>query len=122
MTGKGEGPSDPKDQEDPLFRHARRELRMTLLAWLAFGIWVVGVSWWLGAGTDSEEVATVAGMPVWVFWGVGLPWLLANVFTFWYCFRYMADDDLESVPLESVPPEAATVKERSAKDEGGTRG
>ena len=38
--------------------------------------------------------ATVLGMPSWVFWGVLVPWLGADLFGFWFCFFFMADDPL----------------------------
>ena len=28
------------------------------------------------------------------FWGVALPWLLCVLFSAWFCFGFMADDDL----------------------------
>ena len=33
-------------------------------------------------------------MPAWVFWGIAAPWAVAVVFSLWFCFRYMVDDDL----------------------------
>ena len=90
-------------QEAPLFTHARRELSWTLTAWAVCGLWVVGVSWWGGTRTEEEGLRLVLGFPAWVFWGVGLPWLAANVFTFWFCFRCMADDPLDEVAGESGP-------------------
>jgi len=81
------------------------------MAWLAFGLWVVGYSWIMGhhPATPTETISTVLGMPSWVFWGVALPWVLANILTFWYCFRFMVDDDLERVAEES-PAIPATTK------------
>ena len=39
----------------------------------------------------------VLGFPSWVFWGIALPWLAANLFTFWFCLFRMKDDPLEEV-------------------------
>lgn len=80
---------------DPVFIHARREAIVLLIAFAVFFTWSVGVSYFLGYGLTSEEAArSVLGIPHWVFWGVAAPWLAANVFTFWFCLFYMADDPL----------------------------
>ena len=31
-------------------------------------------------------------MPRWVFWGVAVPWIGADLFTFGFCMFYMADE------------------------------
>ena len=36
----------------------------------------------------------ILGMPDWVFWSVALPWAVCFVLSTWFCFGYMADDDL----------------------------
>ena len=36
------------------------------------------------------------GIPTWAFWGIAAPWILANAFTVWFCFRFMEDDPLEA--------------------------
>lgn len=46
--------------------------------------------------TRSEAPSTVLGIPVWVFWGVVIPWIGANVVTCWFCFGLMQDDSLEA--------------------------
>jgi hypothetical protein len=33
-------------------------------------------------------------MPGWVFWGILMPWLFADLATIWFCFVYMVDDPL----------------------------
>ena len=101
--------------DDPLFIHARRELRFTLFTWLVFAVWVIGVSWWRGRLEPGVELRTVMGMPAWVFWGVGVPWVAANVVTFWFCFGYMADDPLDVVPGEQF---SEAEKEGEEGDEG----
>jgi hypothetical protein len=37
-------------------------------------------------------------MPAWVFWGVVLPWGVCLLFSVWFCFGYIADDDLGRDP------------------------
>ena len=41
-------------------------------------------------------------MPDWVFWGIAVPWLVCVLFTTWFCFFYMADDDLGRDPDEEA--------------------
>jgi Protein of unknown function (DUF997) len=114
-------PADPNApapfEYDPIYTHARRELVVSLLAFLIFGIWVIGFSWIAGRRqeTDPDSIPTILGMPTWVFWGVALPWVVANVFTFWFCFRYMTDHPLEIVEDE-VDPETSP-----SADQGGNR-
>lgn len=43
---------------------------------------------------DSSNISLVMGIPSWAFWGIAAPWLAADVFTTWFCFWYMKDDDL----------------------------
>ena len=112
---RAEADSSSPEGGDPLFVHARRELVFTMTAWLIFGLWVVGYSWVAGnrPPADPDNLSLVLGMPAWVFWGIGLPWVMANVLTFWYCFRFMVDDDLEVVLEESA--EDAVVKPASSR-------
>ena len=42
----------------------------------------------------------ILGMPDWVFWAVVFPWGLALLFSIWFCFFFMADDDLGQDPEE----------------------
>ena len=47
-----------------------------------------------GLWTRCHRAGDHLGVPVWVFWSIVIPWMLANIFTFWFCLFYMADDDL----------------------------
>ena len=66
-------------------------------------LWSVGSGYWLGYCRDPSELQLFLGMPDWVFWSVALPWLLGLVFSTWFCFRYMADDDLGIDRDEEAP-------------------
>lgn len=103
--------SDPDGKLDSVFLNARREFWAILVIWAAFCVWVVGVSWWLGHSVDAEHPRTTLGMPPWIFWGVALPWVMANVVTVWFCLSFMADDPLgETEALaEDREPEAASA-------------
>ena len=37
------------------------------------------------------------GFPGWVFWGVAMPWLVANAVTFWFCQRVLKNEEDEEV-------------------------
>jgi hypothetical protein len=52
-----------------------------------------------------EHVQLLLGMPTWVFWSVVLPWAICLGFSVWFCFGYMADDDLGR-DLEEEQPHA----------------
>jgi hypothetical protein len=90
-----------RSSSDNPFRQAFRETLTILAAWAVFCIWVVGYSGWQqsaapGSSLPAEfPVRTVCGLPAWVFWGVALPWVLANVFTIWFCLARLTDDEPE---------------------------
>ena len=82
------------------FRSTFRETLLILLTWGIFCVWVlVYCARWAyldadAVGDGSEPtVATVMGFPSWVFWGIFVPWMTANLFTVWFCLCYMRDDD-----------------------------
>ncbi len=84
---------------DPIFLHSRRE------AIVIFCIWLLGFAWavpycyfngYLGNITDFDphNVSTIFGVPTWLFWGIAVPWVVADLLTTWFCFFFMKDDDL----------------------------
>ena len=79
---------------DLTFLHTRREALIIFAVWILALLWAVPYCYIKGYGLDGAALETVWGVPVWVFWGIVAPWLAANVFTFWFCFSFMADDDL----------------------------
>lgn len=83
-------------QFDPTFLHARREAVVIVLLFLTFCCWSIATSYFLGYSTNrpGDTNAIVAGMPAWVFWGIFIPWIGVDVAALWFCFVYMADDDL----------------------------
>lgn len=105
MPGSHDASDLPPTVPDPIYGHARHELKVSLAAWFLFGVWVLGFSWWQGQAPALEvsEMKLVLGMPAWVFWGVAVPWVLANVFTFWFCFACMKDASLQVVAAETEP-------------------
>jgi hypothetical protein len=87
-------------KEQRLLRNARREGLLIMAAWAVALLWSVGVGYLGGYGRDPRDIGLVLGMPDWVFWGVVLPWGCCLLFSTWFCFQYMADDDLGQDPGE----------------------
>jgi hypothetical protein len=87
-------PHAPPGREQRLLRNARREGLVILAAWALALVWCVGGALLGGYGRDPATVALVLGIPDWVFWSVVFPWGLCLLFSVWFCFRFMADDDL----------------------------
>ena len=78
---------------------------MIVLIFTACLVWAIGWCAWDGYAAADEMasgVPTVFGMPRWVFWGIGVPWLVADVVTIWFCVRLYHADELSSPddPLE----------------------
>lgn len=97
--------TSPSDQllPDPIFVTGLREAKWILLMWLSCFIWTMTYCISNGYQTevDPSTFPTVFGIPEWVAWGVGLPWVIANIVTVAFCFGYMQDGDLECSDLES---------------------
>jgi drug/metabolite transporter (DMT)-like permease len=85
---------EPGGREQQLLRHARREGLVILAVWAACLVWTVGYSLLRGYGRDPETIPFILGIPDWVFWAVFVPWGLSLLFSVWFCFGFMADDDL----------------------------
>jgi hypothetical protein len=93
-------PGKPVEKEQQLLRHARREGLVILAVWALCLGWSTVISYVFGYGRNAESMNLVLGMPAWVFWGIALPWSVCLVFSVWFCFVYMADDDLGQDPGE----------------------
>ncbi len=96
-------PPPADDEWDPVFIHSRREARLIVLVWLVAMLWTVPYCYFTGFRKEGEspEVTFILGMPDWVFWGIAAPWMVANLFTVWFCFGYFVDDDLGRDPDEA---------------------
>lgn len=96
MPSSTSPPSPDPAEYDPVFVHSRNE------AIIIFGVWVVALLWsvpycYLNGFPetfDAENLSTTMGIPTWLFWGILVPWLVADVFTTWFCFCYMKEDNL----------------------------
>ena len=95
------------DELDPTFVNSRREACIIFCAWLVALCWCVPFCYLNGYNVaDPENVPTTFGMPSWVVWGIAVPWIAADVFTVWFCFFYMKNDDLGVSPEELAAIEA----------------
>ena len=93
----------PKNsQYDPVLLHSRREALVILVMFGVCLVWSVTLCYVKGYRQPaSGQIVTILGMPSWVFWGVLFPWLIADLFTFWFCFHFMKDDPLGEAKDES---------------------
>ena len=105
------------DEWDPTFLHARREAIVIFFTWFAALIWAVPFCYVNGYGPDVDTSNTTWGIPSWLFWGILVPWIVADVFATWFCFCYMKNDDLGTTPegpaadaLDSTPESAKEVE------------
>ncbi len=114
---------------DPVFASSLRELKWILAIWSVNFIWVVGYCVLYGYYEEEAPLATVIGMPSWVFWGVFLPWILSIVVSAWFAFAFMEDHPLDPVPKDPIPkktPQPASDKNTdppigNASKHGGVR-
>lgn len=104
---------------DPLFLHARREAIVILAAWAACFAWSVTYCTQTGYNLSPESLATIWGMPRWVFFGIVVPWVTADVFAVWFCFFFMVDDDLgetaEGLDIEEELAQMRAEADRKAQ-------
>jgi len=97
----------PTDLEwDPVYLHARKEAWLILGVWFLAMLWTLPVSYFNGfdSQVDIEQVTFIWGMPSWVFWGIGLPWMVANLITIWFCFVISRRMILNLPSQMKIPP------------------
>jgi len=110
-------PPENRDQLDPFVVHARREALVILAAFAVCLVWSIACSCLTGYGEPVDGgLATVWGMPRWVFWGVLVPWLGADLFGLWFCFFFMADDPLGESEDESDQADGHAVQPPTAEE------
>ena len=100
MPGPDRLSSPPTPSLEKSFKRSRREAGWILIAWLVFAVWVVGYCRAFAYENPGGDVATVMGMPSWIFWGIALPWFAATVFTIFFATWVMEDHPLEAVEGE----------------------
>ena len=91
--------SDENLEPDPLFVTSRKEAGWILLMWVTCFAWTLTVCLNNGypqsCGTRKRFQRSLE-IPAWVAWGIGFPWLIADVVTIWFCLTQMEDADLGS--------------------------
>ena len=65
-----------------------------MAVWTVCLIWSMTVGYFMGYRRSAAEMSLILGIPDWIFWSVVLPWALCLAFSVWFCFAFMADDDL----------------------------
>ncbi len=111
-------PSPIREWMDPVVIHARREAWVILGAFVVFLMWSVSWCYLAGyPGPTDRPPAQVFGIPSWVFWGVLVPWIAADVFALWFCFFFMADD-----PLSDAESDGDAVADKTAECDSGQEG
>ena len=95
MTSRQTSPED-RPPYDTVFLNSRREAIIIFCVWAAGLFWAVPFCYFHGYidDYDPQTFTTTLGVPTWLFWGIVVPWLVADVFTTWFCLCYMKDDDL----------------------------
>jgi len=97
---------------DSFFLHARREAIIIFLSWVVAFLWAVPYCYNYGYSIENPaEIPTTFGIPSWLLWGIAMPWLVADIFTTWFCFRYMKDGELGKASDEEMDPAASEVTE-----------
>ena len=95
----------PATEDDPVFLHSRREAVTTLIVWGVSAVYCLTFCYLAGYDRDPATIETYLGVPDWVFFGVFVPWGLANVVAWWFSFRLMVDEDL-GVDADELGPSA----------------
>jgi hypothetical protein len=96
---------------DPVYLHSRKEAIVIFCVWAASFAWAVPYCYFNGyvENFDPATFSTVMGVPSWVFYGIGAPWLVADVITIWLCFFYIKNDDLgEEGGIDAGPAEQSS--------------
>lgn len=100
---------------DPVYLNSRREALVIFGIFIAGLIWAVPYCYLTGYIGDFEQgdFSTTFGIPTWLFWGIAVPWLIADIVTVWFCFFYMADDDLGVGPEQQEETRRTEAASRS---------
>jgi len=93
--------SDHKPDIAMSYRQSRREMYVMICVWVVVGLWVLGYNSQAAYAAESEMPPQMLfGMPRWVVFGWLIPLSMANVFTVWFCLRFMKDETMEELPEE----------------------
>lgn len=76
-----------------VLRSSRREAVVVAVVWILACGYTVGYSALFGYG-QTQAPPLIAGIPAWVLWGIFLPWGTTSLFTCWFAFFGMKDEEL----------------------------
>ena len=98
-------------QHTRVFLNSRREAIVIFGSWFVALCWAVPYCYINGYGhlVDPETMSTTMGIPTWLFGGILLPWIIADLFTTWVCFFFMKDDKLGAAGDEETHAEPVAV-------------
>ena len=92
---------DHKPDTGTSYRQSKREMHVMICVWVVVGLWVLGYNSQAAYAAESEvPLRMLFGMPRWVVFGWLIPLGMANVFTIWFCLRFMKDEPMEELPEE----------------------
>ena len=93
--------SDHKTDTATSYRQSKREMYVMICVWVVVGLWVLGYNSQAAYAAENEvPLRMLFGMPRWVVFGWLIPLGMANVFTIWFCLRFMKDEPMEELPEE----------------------
>lgn len=120
MTSPQERKPEPAEY-DSVFLNSRKEAIFIFGVWVVAFLWAVPYSYLNGypENFEPETFTTILGIPSWLFWGIAVPWIVADVVTTWFCFCYMKDDDLgESHEGADIEEDLEDLAERQSEPRG----
>jgi hypothetical protein len=92
-----------------LFNNSRKEAIIVGVVWALAFAWTIGYCYLFGYSHDETsppvrlgiieanpkpQPRQILGFPDWVLIGIMLPWVACTLFTIWFGWKWMSDDDL----------------------------
>ena len=91
-------------RQDPLVKSAGREAAVVLGVWLIALVYTVGYCYLFGYNRSPADVKLVWGVPDWIMLGVFAPWGACYLFSIWFSYGFMRDEDLGAEQPEAGDP------------------
>lgn len=88
-------------KDDPIYLRSRKEAMVAMLIFIAAGIYTLTFCFFFGYYIEPETVRTLWGIPSWVVWGVGFPWIVIVGVSVWFGAFYIQDEDLGEEPEDN---------------------
>ena len=100
-------------QEDPVVRSARREAIVTMIIFCAALAYTIGYCISQAYGRTDAPTQFYFGFPDWVFWGIIAPWFVCVVIAWWFAYRFMTDE-----PLDTDVDDSPSARARGGDEHG----